>query len=163
MSLSGGGGTRYLSWSVGGKQHYLCSLQGLLRLLQALLLLVIVLLARFAGYNSSRLFFAGSLDTDMAGVGGSVGLLILVLLLLTLHLLAHPPPNLAEVLTNLVGTVLLLTVGGLCMAYYSNQYNNNNDKSAGVALGVITIVTGIVFLVDLILSLRYIFIVIFFQ
>ena len=60
---SGGGGTRYLSWSVGGRQHYLCSLQvlhdnhispsnsfiiqGLFRLLQALLLLVIVLLARY--------------------------------------------------------------------------------------------------------------------
>ena len=42
--------------------------------------------------------FASSVDTDMAGVGGSVGLLILVLLVLTLHLLAHPPPNLAEVL-----------------------------------------------------------------
>ena len=30
--LSGGGGTRYLSWSVGGKQHYLCSLQVILNL-----------------------------------------------------------------------------------------------------------------------------------
>merc|ERR1712203_348161 len=126
-----------------GRQHYLCSLQGLFRLLQALLLLVIVLLARFAGYSNGRLRFASSVDTDMTGVGGSVGLLILVLLVLTLHLLAHPPPNLAEVLTNLVGTVLLLTVGGLCMAYYCNQYNRSSDKSAGVALGVITIVTGI--------------------
>ena len=26
-TTSGGGGTRYLSWSIGGKQHYLCSLQ----------------------------------------------------------------------------------------------------------------------------------------
>ena len=43
------------------------------------------------------------MDTDFAGVGGSVGLLILVLLLLALHLLAHPPPNLAEV--PLVGLI----------------------------------------------------------
>ena len=83
----------------------------------------------------------------MAGVGGSVGLLILVLLLLALHLLAHPPPNLAEVpdglgwfhfclqvLTNLVGTVLLLTVGGLCMAYWCNQYNNSNNKTVSTNL-----------------------------
>ena len=45
------------------------------------------------------------MDTDFAGVGGSVGLLILVLLLLALHLLAHPPPNLAEV--PLVGLIFL--------------------------------------------------------
>ena len=103
-----------------------------------------------------------------------------------------------------MGTVLLLTVGGLTMAYYCDRYYNDryNSKSvsqlsfnyqpcgleciyiefsecyqkgsfyiecpfsfplssnlkhhkAGVALGVITIVTGVVFLVDLLLSLRH--------
>ena len=33
---------------------------------------------RFAGYNSDRLRFAASTDTDLAGVGGSVGLVLLL-------------------------------------------------------------------------------------
>ena len=37
-------------------------------------------------------------------------------------------------MTNLVGTVLLLTVGGLSMAYYCNQYNRSSDKSVSVKL-----------------------------
>ena len=36
---------------------------------------------RFAGYNSDRLRFAASTDTDMAGVGGSVGLVLILQLL----------------------------------------------------------------------------------
>ena len=40
---------------------------------------------RFAGYNSDRLRFAASTDTDLAGVGGSVGLVLILLLLPLFH------------------------------------------------------------------------------
>jgi hypothetical protein len=142
---------------VGGRQHYFCSLQGLLRLLQLALLLIIVILIRFGGTehrSSGRLYF-GPLDTDLAGVGASIGLVVVVLVVVVCHLLGHLPGTLLEVLVNLVGTVMMLTVGGLSMAHYSHRNRNDYDKSTGIAMAVLTIITGVVFLVDLILSVRH--------
>lgn len=157
QTSSSGGATRYLSWSVGGRQHYFCSLQGLLRLLQVALLLIVVILARVGSNvrNSSGRLVFGYLDTDLTGIGASIGLLIIVLILVACHLLGHLPTTLLEVLVNLAGAVLLLTVGGLCTAHYSNRYRNDYDRTPGIALGALTIIAGVVFLVDLILSLRH--------
>jgi hypothetical protein len=98
-------------------------------------------MTRFAG-RASRLYFAADTDTDLTGVGAAVGLLIVLLALVVCNLLGHPPPTLLEVLVllhsllllkvliTLAGTVLLLTVGGLSMAHYSNT-NYRQDKTVG--------------------------------
>ena len=46
------GGTtssRYLSWSVRGRNHYFCSLQGILRIIEIVLVLIVLIIARVGG------------------------------------------------------------------------------------------------------------------
>ena len=47
QSSSAGGGTtsRYLAWSVRGRQHYFCSLQGILRIIEIILVLIALIMA----------------------------------------------------------------------------------------------------------------------
>ena len=51
QSSSAGGGTtsRYLAWSVRGRQHYFCSLQGILRIIEIVLVLIVLIIARVGG------------------------------------------------------------------------------------------------------------------
>ena len=47
QSSSGAGTTsRYLAWSVRGRNHYFCSLQGILRIIEIVLVLLVLILAR---------------------------------------------------------------------------------------------------------------------
>ena len=60
-------------------------------------------------------------------------------------------------MTTLVGAVLMITAGALAVNYHSGRYNQRNyykDSPAGLALGVIAIIAGIVFVVDFILAVR---------
>ena len=78
---------------------------------------------------------------------------------------------LLQVMTTLVGSVLMITAGALAVSYYSaytSRYSHyevsclsnnimlklSNTLQAGLALGVISIITGIVLAVDFLLSLR---------
>ena len=45
-SAVGGTTSRYLAWSVAGRQHYFCSLQGILRIIEIILVLIVLILAR---------------------------------------------------------------------------------------------------------------------
>jgi len=156
QTTSSGGTSRYLSWSVGGRHHYFCSLQGLLRLLQIALLIIIVILIRVGSKNyrsNGRLYFSNDLDTDLTGVGVTIGLLMVVMMLGLCHILGHLPGALIEVLVNLVGTVVMMTIGGLTTAYYSDR--NDYDRTPGIAMGVLSFIVGVIFLVDLILSVRH--------
>ena len=36
----------YLSWSVRGRNHYFCSLQGILRIIEIILILIVLIMAR---------------------------------------------------------------------------------------------------------------------
>ena len=83
---------RYLSWSIGGKSHYCCSLQGILRTLELLLVLIVLILAR-VGYEGNQLHF-GPIDADFIGIGASVGLTIILLAFIVCHLIGHVPPTL---------------------------------------------------------------------
>jgi len=157
QTRSVGGGTsssRYLSWSIGGKSHYFCSLQGILRILELVLVLIVLILAR-VGYQGNILHFGG-VDADFIGIGASVGLTFILLAFIVCHLVGHLPPTLLEVLVNLVGAILLLTAGSLAISYHSPRYDRNyQDSQEGLALGVIAIIAGIVFAIDFLLSLRH--------
>eukprot|EP00090_Calanus_glacialis_P040103 TRINITY_DN6989_c0_g1_i1.p1 TRINITY_DN6989_c0_g1~~TRINITY_DN6989_c0_g1_i1.p1 ORF type:complete len:177 (-),score=48.61 TRINITY_DN6989_c0_g1_i1:218-748(-) len=144
-------GSRYLSWSIGGKSHYFCSLQGILRILELVLVLIVLILAR-VGDEGNILHFGGA-DADFIGIGASVGLTFILLAFIVCHLVGHLPPTLLEVLINLVGAILLLTAGSLAISYHSPR--NYQDSQEGLALGVIAIIAGIVFAIDFLLSLRH--------
>jgi len=147
-------GSRYLSWSIGGKSHYFCSLQGILRILELLLVLIVLILAR-VGYEGNQLHF-GYIDADFIGIGASVGLSFILLAFVVCHLVGHLPPTLLEVLVNLVGAILLLAAGSLAISYHSPRYDRNyKDSQEGLALGIIAVIAGVVFAIDFLLSLRH--------
>jgi len=159
QSSSAGAATssRYLSWTVGGRSHYFCSLPGILRILEILLVLVVLVMAR-VGNHGSQLNF-GDTDANFTGIGASVFLLVTLLMFTLVTLLGHLVPTLLEVLTTIVGAILILTAGALSITYHAsllrNQYNYNTyDAHAGMAMGVIAIIAGIVLVVDFILSVR---------
>jgi len=158
-SSSIGGGTsssRYLSWTVGGRSHYFCSLPGILRIIEIILIIIVVIMAR-VGNSGNQLDFGGP-DANFTGIGGSIFLLIILLMFTISTLFGHLVPTLLEVMTTLVGAVLMITAGALAVTYHSSRYRQYNnyykDSGAGIALGVIAIIAGVVFVVDFILSAR---------
>ena len=46
VQQSGGTTSNYLAWSVGGRQHYFCSLPGILRIIEIILVIIVLILAR---------------------------------------------------------------------------------------------------------------------
>merc|ERR1712079_678867 len=91
------------------------------------------------------------------GIGASVGLLVILLMFTLSNIIGHLVPNLLEVMTTLVGAVLMITAGALAVSYHSDRYSQRNyykDAEAGLALGVIAIIAGAVFIVDFILAVR---------
>ena len=98
---------RYLSWSIGGKSHYFCSLQGILRILELVLVLIVLILAR-VGDEGNILHFGGA-DADFIGIGASVGLTFILLAFIVCHLVGHLPPTLL-VSTWYVMTILIIIV-----------------------------------------------------
>ena len=46
QSSSGGTSSRYLSWSVRGRHHYFCSIQGILRIIEIILVFIVLIMAR---------------------------------------------------------------------------------------------------------------------
>merc|ERR1712223_2146007 len=110
------------------------------------------------GNHGSQLNF-GDTDANFTGIGASVFLLVTLLMFTLVTLLGHLVPTLLEVLTTIVGAILILTAGALSITYHAsllrNQYNYNTyDAHAGMAMGVIAIVAGVLLVVDFILSVR---------
>jgi len=151
-SSSGGGtSTRYLSWTIGGRSHYFCSLPGILRILEIILLLVVLIIARAGKDGHQQQLFGRTIDASFLGIGSTVGLLIIFLMFTLCTLLGHIIPTLLEVLATLVGAILMITAGSLAIAYYSELYQRDN---VGMTLGSMAIITGIIFAIDFALSVR---------
>ena len=93
---------RFLSWSNSGRANYLCSLAGLLRLLELLLVAVTLILARVP---ATWRWLSSPADTAFLTVGAAVGLTAILLVLLTARLLGHLPAPLVETLVTLVSPV----------------------------------------------------------
>ena len=93
---------RFLSWSNSGRANYLCSLAGLLRLLELLLVAVTLILARVP---ATWRWLSSLADTAFLTVGAAVGLTAILLVLLTARLLGHLPAPLVETLVTLVSPV----------------------------------------------------------
>jgi len=158
VSQTTSGGTsssRFLTWNVGGRSHFFCSLPGIIRIIEILLVLIVLIMAR-VGFQGGQLTFGG-VDANFTGIGGSVCLLVILLMFTLSTLIGHLVPNLLEVMTTLVGAVLMITAGALAVTYHSGHHSQRHfykDSEAGIALGVIAIIAGIVFVVDFILAVR---------
>merc|ERR1712029_1338101 len=115
------------------------------------------ILAR-AGNKGSVLHF-GDVDADFTGIGGCIFLIIILLMFLVSTVIGHLVPALLEVLTTLVGAVLMITAGSLAVTYHSSRHSYYRQgyqgyDDAGLAMGVIAIIAGILLTVDFILSAR---------
>ena len=97
---------RYLSWSIGGKSHYFCSLQGILRILELVLVLIVLILAR-VGYKGNILHFGGA-DADFIGIGASVGLTFILLAFIVCHLVGHLPATLLVSTWYVMNSLILI-------------------------------------------------------
>jgi len=125
-------------------------LPGILRILEIILLLVVLIIAR-AGKDGQQQLFGRTIDASFLGIGSTVGLLIIFLMFTLCTLLGHIIPTLLEVLATLVGAILMITAGSLAIAYYSELYQRDN---VGMTLGSMAIITGIIFAIDFALSVR---------
>merc|ERR1711971_1390873 len=110
VSQTTSGGTsssRFLTWNVGGRSNFFCSLPGIIRIIEILLVLIVLIMAR-VGFQGGQLTFGG-VDANFTGIGGSVCLLVILLMFTLSTLIGHLVPNLLEVMTTLVGAVLMIT------------------------------------------------------
>lgn len=55
-----------------------------------------------------------------------------------------------ELFINLVGAILFIASGVLCLSYHNNRTND----TLGMVLGILAISTGVVFLIDFLLAIK---------
>jgi len=121
---------------------------GLLKILEIVLVFIVLMIARFGGPKGSPISFGGY-DDNFLGQGTVVGYAIIVPAVLLTYLMGSNL-SILELFINLVGGVLFIAVGAITVQNYKNQYNGNT----GMAMGVLCIVTGIVFLVDFLFAIK---------
>ena len=66
-SAMGGTTSRYLAWSVGGRQHYFCSLPGILRIIEIILVIVVLILARVGNRVGCSAYKTGVPNSSLTG------------------------------------------------------------------------------------------------
>ena len=110
----------------------------------------------------------GSDDDDFLGQGTTVGYAIIVPAVLITYLLGANL-SILELFINLVGGILFIAVGALAISYYQHQrcklyyfyiltvfiiIISDDGRATGIAMGVLAIITGIVFLIDFIFAIK---------
>ena len=116
---------------------------GFFKIVEIALVYTCLLLARFGG--DSNLIGFGGIDQDYFGIGTFVGYAIIVPAVLLTYMIT----NLSII--ELVGSVLFIAVGAITIENYTT-FRANDDT--GIALGVIAIITGIVFLIDFVFAIK---------
>lgn len=116
---------------------FLRTVPGLLKIVEFVLVLVVLLIARF-GVDDEKVYW-GNRDYEFLGIGASVGFAIIVPAIILTYLLgAHP--NILEFIINLVGGVLFISMGATII---------ENGRLTKI-VGGLAISLGIVFLIDFI-------------
>ena len=104
-----------LDWSVRDRQQYFFSLQGVLRIIEIILVIVSLGLAK------------GGL-----GLGTSMFLTITLLLFTISTLMGHQPPALLDSMTTITGAILMITAGALCLSFYVPRYKEIDTQIGGL-------------------------------
>ena len=116
---------------------FLKTIPGILKIVEFVLVLIVLLIARF-GVDNKRVYW-GSRDYEFLGIGASVGFAIIVPAIVLTYLLgAHP--SILEFIINLVGGVLFISMGATMIEY----------GSISKVVGGLAISLGIIFLIDFI-------------
>ena len=111
---------------------------GILKILECILVLIVLLMARFGGDWNSYLSFGGPSATFL-GIGASVGYAIIVPAIVLTYLLGASP-SILEFIINLLGGILFISMGSTLVRY----------EGTHAVVGGLAITLGIVFLIDFI-------------
>ena len=103
-----------LDWSVRDRQQYFFSLQGVLRIIEIILVIVTLGLAR-GGDGGFRVLA----DYIFIVVGTTMFLTITLLIYIVSTLMGDQPPVLLDSMTTMIGGILMITAGALTLSYSS--------------------------------------------
>eukprot|EP00092_Neocalanus_flemingeri_P027140 GFUD01029432.1.p1 GENE.GFUD01029432.1~~GFUD01029432.1.p1 ORF type:complete len:140 (+),score=15.68 GFUD01029432.1:130-549(+) len=126
---------------------YLKTTNGYFKIGELILLLVLAFILHFGFSGSVTL---GSLSDSLFGIGTIVGFAIIVPSIILTNILSGYS-SVFELIISIIGFTLFVAVGGMCIA------NNNmyiNLSSSVLIIGVLSLLTGVLFLVDAVLILR---------
>jgi len=120
---------------------------GILKIVEIVFVMIVLMLARFGNDGHPKQF--GSADDTFLGQGTCVGYAIIVPCVLITYLLGANL-SILELFINLIGGILFIAVGAVTISFWQNRYGN----STGMAMGVLSIITGIVFLIDFVFAIK---------
>ena len=112
-----------LDWSVRDRQQYFFSLQGVLRIIEIILVIVSLILLRHGGSDEAgwnlilKLNASFIISVIYITVGTTMFLTITLLIFLVSTLLGHQPPVLLDSMTTMIGGILMITAGALSLSY----------------------------------------------
>ena len=157
-----------------------CSMSGILRIIEILLVLVVLILFRTGRSHYAGMYFFnhGVINATIKCPRGSISLLVMLPMFTISTIIGQRVPNILEMMTSLIGALMMITSGSLAFSYYHPDYSVGlmlHDRfdldytahwlgsgiryvlrytPAGHALGALAIIAGILFLVDFILIVR---------
>ena len=112
-----------LDWSVRDRRQYFFSLQGVLRIIEIILVIVSLILSRHGGSDEAgwnlilKLNASFIISVIYITVGTTMFLTITLLIFLVSTLLGHQPPVLLDSMTTMIGGILMITAGALSLSY----------------------------------------------
>ena len=119
---------------------FLRTVNGILKILEFCIVLVILLIARFGGRDSGMIWWCTGESLTFLGIGSTVGYAIIVPAIVLTYLLGATP-SILEFIINIVGGILFISMGSTLISCYANIQN---------IVGGLSIALGIVFLIDFI-------------
>ena len=119
--------------------QFLKTINGMLKILEFVLVFIVLMLARFGGQNGFMISW-GSTNYTFLGIGSSVGYAIIIPAIVLSYLLGATP-SVLEFIINLVGGVLFISMGATLVPM---------DFPIQAIVGGLAITLGIVFLADFI-------------
>ena len=117
-----------LDWSVRDRQQYFFSLQGVLRIIEIILVIVSLILLRHGGSDEAgwnRIFKLNAsfiISVIYINVGTSMFLTINLLMFTISNLMDHQPPALLDSMMTITGAILMITAGALCLSFYVPRF-----------------------------------------
>ena len=119
---------------------FLKTIPGILKILEFILVLVVLLIARF-GVDDDQVRWGHRSDLEFLGIGASVGYAIIIPAIILTYLLGSIP-SVLEFIINLIGGILFIAMGALMI--------ESGIKGITRVVGGLAIALGIIFLIDFI-------------
>ena len=114
-----------LDWSVRDRRQYFFSLQGVLRIIEIILVIVSLILSRHGGSDEAgwnlilKLNASFIISVIYINVGTTMFLTITLLIYIVSTLFGDQPPVLLDSMTTMIGGILMISAGALTLSYSS--------------------------------------------